>query len=428
MIFSASSITYSGTPWVFLLPMLAYTIGRKKSHLLVSFTTFVAYLIFYFSQNVTHILISQLFQGPLAASYLTTSIVTVTEYSSSRYRGIFLTFKSASFFWGVLVANAIGMFVHWRILGIVGVTCSIYNLVSIFIWPESPYWLASKRRFQECIESHRWIKGRSKVSELELERLLKANETKGFIVERLTVKKILNTLVQKDFWRPVLMSCLLACLYSFTGKMFCSVFALDILKKMTNDEKTAYTSMLILDAVTVASMYIGCVISRVMKRRTMLFAFSSIGISFLLSTSIYLFLVNSDVVSDNIYVAIPLLTGYSITIGSGPMILATSIIGELLPFESKSLSMCIIALVFKAVFGTFMKISPYCFKYLKLHGTFLMFSLLSVGVLILIYIYVPETKDKTLQEIDDAIKKKNVKDGAEASELMPIRTRTQIQN
>ena len=100
------------------------------------------------------------------------------------------------------------------------------------------------------------------------------------------------------------------------------------------------------------------------------------------------------------------------------MILSTSICGELLPLESRSLSICVVALSFKIIYGTFVKVCPYCFKAFGMHGTFLLFALSSSICLVLIYLYIPETKDKSLQEISDCLK--GLKPVDEAKELLPI--------
>ncbi|XP_068633563.1 facilitated trehalose transporter Tret1-2 homolog [Battus philenor] len=46
-----------------------------------------------------------------------------------------------------------------------------YNFTSFF-WPESPQWLASKGRFDECKTAFRWLNGIDEDSETELKNLI----------------------------------------------------------------------------------------------------------------------------------------------------------------------------------------------------------------------------------------------------------------
>ena len=415
----AATFSYSGLPWVIILPTLVALVGRKIAHSVVCVFSFIGFVIFYNSKDVYTILISEVFQGAVTASYLTISLAIITEYSSSKYRGLFLTIKSATFFWGVLSANIIGTFFHWRNIALFGLVCSLYSLVTLFFWPESPLWLATKGRFDECAKAHRWLKGSNTISEKELEKLIADHQNdRRKISVRNKVMQSIKVFGKKEFYKPVLFSILLMALYLFSGKLVCTVYALEILKKITNNESTSYAGMLILDAVTVTTMYVGCALSRAFKRRSLLLTSTSIAIAFLLTLSLYLYLVKLSVIPENKYVSIPLLICYSIAISCGPMILSTSICGELISLECRSLSMVAIALSFKIMYGTFLKVIPYGFKGFGMHGTFLLFALSSSVCLVLIYFFLPETKDKSLQEISDNIK--GLKPVEEAKELLPM--------
>lgn len=300
-----------------------------------------------------------------------------------------------------------------------GIICSSFSLLTILLWPESPLWLAKKRRFDECSKAHRWLKGFDIDAERELDKII-ANNQKNYKKTsiRTDVLESIKVVNKIEFFKPLLLSLLVLSLYTFSGKLVCTLYAIDIIKKITKSESTAYVGMLILDAVTVCTMYIGCILSRTLKRRTLLLVSSTIAVFFMLVLSLYTYLVKLSIVTEEKHLSISLLVGYSVAIGSGPMILSTSITGELIPLQSRSFSMCIIALFFKFTQGTFIKISPYFFEYFDTHGAFLTFAVLSSTCLVLIYFYLPETKDKTLQEISDCIK--GVKNVDESKELLQI--------
>lgn len=231
--------------------------GRRIPFLIVCFGTISAYTVFYLSTNSTVLLISEIMQGILISSNMILLIVVVTEYTSPQYRGIFMTIKSTIFFWGVWIANATGVFGHWRYIAIIAFACSVYSL-SAFIWPESPFWLAMNGRFKECAAAHRWLKGSTEDSEKELNNLIisQTNYLKNLqdTPPKHKLKYYTDTLTTKAFYMPLLLSMTTMSLHNFTGKFVCTMYSIDLIKKITNSESTAYMGMLIIEAVTIFSM------------------------------------------------------------------------------------------------------------------------------------------------------------------------------
>lgn len=339
---------------------------------------------------------------------MTLLIVIVTEYTSPRYRGIFMTVKSTIFFWGVWIANATGTFSHWKNIAIFAFVCSAYSLTA-FLWPESPSWLAMNGHFEECAASHRWLKGYDKESENELESLIKSqkeyrNASKRKEASLSRLKNILETLKTKAFYKPLLLSMTVMSLYNFSGKFVCSMYSIELIKKITHSESTAYMGMLILEAVTIFSMQIGCVLSKFLKRRTLLLVSSSIGIMFLFLISLYLYLIELSVIAENKIISLLLLTLFSMTISCGPMILACTVYGELTPLRYRSSSLPALAIFSEILMASVLKISPNIFKIFDLHGAFLFYGLSASIFAFILYKYLPESKDKTLQEIENYFK------------------------
>lgn len=203
---------------------------------------------------------------------------------------------------------------------------------------------------------------------------------------------------------PVLLGALTYGLYNLSGKMVCNVYSIDILKKITASESAAYTGMLVLDGITVVGMYFGCGLSKCLRRRTLLFAGSGTAVSFMCCLSLYLYLISWRTITENNYISISLLVGYTLSLGCGPTILLTSICAELLPIKLRSFALIMISISGNILMFTVLKMFPLLLKAFKLHGTFLFFAISTVICLVFLYIYLPETKDKTIQEIRDSIR------------------------
>lgn len=410
----SSILGYCSTPWVIILPILTRYIGRKIPFLIVTVMTFVSFAVFYWSTSPMHILISQIIQGITLASNMTVLICIITEYSSPRYRGVFMMIESSIFFWGVWIANITGTFTHWKNIALIAFACCIYSFTAITM-PESPSWLAMMGRFEDCAAAHYWLKGYSKESEEELQSLIKSQ--KEYLKQRAERNQTSDcqcdnfkeTITTKGFYKPLLLSMAVMSLYHFSGKLVCTTYAVTLIKAITNSESAAYTGMLILDAVTILGMQIGCVLSKLIYRRTLLLTTSVIAIVFLFIISLYLYLIHLEVIFENKIVSIILLTSFSVAITCGPMIMPSTIFGEIIFLRYKSSSLLILTLFSELLMATVLKLSPYIFELLSLHGAFMFYAISASVFAFILYMYLPETKDKTLQEIECYFKDTNNK-------------------
>lgn len=409
-VFSATAYTIGALPWCVALPILADVLGRKRPFLLVGIDGAGGFLFCYYSTNVQQLFLGLILLGAINGSLASITLLIGTEYSSPRYRGIFLTVKSASFAWGIWVSNTIGTFFQWKNICLVGVVTSVYIVVSAAFWPESPYWLMTKDRLDEGAAAHHWIKGTDNDSEKELLQLIESQSMKIATKIRTTkkiwpsVKYNLRRMSSKEFFMPVVLGALTYGFYHLSGKMVSNVYSIDILRKITASESAAYTGMLVLDGIAVVSMYFGCGLSKYLRRRTLLFVGASTAVAFMCCLSLYLYLISWETITENYYISIWLLIGYTLALGCGPTIVATSICAELLPIKLRSFALIMISMSGNILMFTVLKIYPSLSKAFKLHGTFLFFAISTVICLAILYFYLPETKDKTMQEIRDSFR------------------------
>ncbi|CAG4969360.1 unnamed protein product [Colias eurytheme] len=212
---------FAALPWVVIMPIFIRFFGCKITFIVIGVDILITYIIFCTSTNPLQILISEIVFGLAYAGNLIIGIYVISEYTSPKYRGMFLTIKSASLFWGVWCSNAIGTFLHWKYIGIVGGVCCIY-LFGCFFWIESPYRLAVKGRFEDCKRSHRWLFGSNVEAERNLEKLLLSAQ--GTKKEKWTFDKMLATVSAREFLMPVLLSFVLLAQYNLTvSSSFCTL-------------------------------------------------------------------------------------------------------------------------------------------------------------------------------------------------------------
>lgn len=219
-----------------------------------------------------------------------------------------------------------------------------------------------------------------------------------------SVKYNLRGVSSKEFFMQVLLGALTYVFYNLSGKMVSNVYSIAIFKKITASESAAYTGMLILDGIAVVSIYFGCGLSKYMRRRTLLLVGASIAVAFMCCLSLYLCLISWETIAENYYISICLLIGYTLALGCGPTIISTSICAELLPIKLRSFALIVISMSGDILMFVVLKVYPSLSKAFKLHGTFLFFAISTVICLVFLYFYLPETKDKTMQEIRDTFR------------------------
>ncbi|KAI5639877.1 sugar transporter domain-containing protein [Phthorimaea operculella] len=210
---------FASVPWIIIIPLLSGRIGRKYPFLAVSIVCFTSSIYFYCSNSAEQILIAQILQSAIYGCTITISIAIVAEYASPNYRGMFLCFQPATGYWGIWIANALGTWFHWSTIPILGIICSLYNIVTTLLWCESPAWLASAGKYEECAKAHRWLRGENAESEKELASLIgscKQNLDKHDREKkrkRNVLKELCNTITRKQFYMPLLLAIAVLLLY-----------------------------------------------------------------------------------------------------------------------------------------------------------------------------------------------------------------------
>ncbi|XP_026759818.3 facilitated trehalose transporter Tret1-like [Galleria mellonella] len=403
-----SILGFGSAIWIPVLSVSSQALGRRIPYIVICVLCLIASILLYYSRTVIHILVSELIASTSFSAQIILLILIFSEYTSPQYRGVFLTLKSATFSWGVWVSNAIGTYFYWKNIALLEIICSLYTIIVAFIIPESPLWLAYKGKFEECEISHRWLKGTDEGAEEELKELINFykennNANNETVCKMDDVKYFIMNIKSKEIYKPILLSLLLQLLYHCTGKLMCSVYVLDIVREICNSESMAYMAMLILDGITVVGMYLGCALAKILKRKTLFITSTFVGIIFLFLVSAYLYAVKYSIVSENKFVTLGLLMMYSLGISSGALILLLTIIGEMLPLKFRNTCSCIVGINDTLLLGICLKFSPYVFDMLGLPAAFLLCAVLTSICLYLVGLYIPETKDKTLQEIASTI-------------------------
>lgn len=353
--------------------------------------------------------------GPLGS-------IIIGEMTDPRNRGAFLTSVSLSLTIGVLFTHALGAWFSWQQNALICSFITFTSLILIIYNPESPSWLIAKGRFKEGEEIFFWLRGRNAEQETELENMVAAQRMKRKTSVRdeelpfkIKVKRFFvylsETSKKPEFYKPITIMFLLYTMFQFAGINVISSYATDIIHQVVGPEANAKFLMVLLDVERLICNIIAVFLMKTLRRRTLLFSSGAVCVLSYLGKCSYVYAKQNNMLPfENQWVPLVLIALYmsSLTVGISSIPFAIS--GEIFPLEYRGLGGGISVLALSLNFFIAVKSFPVLTHSIGLPVTYLLYAGVVVVCLVVIYFMMPETKDKTLQEIEDSFRGLSPKD------------------
>ncbi|KPJ17886.1 Facilitated trehalose transporter Tret1-2-like [Papilio machaon] len=240
----ASCVGIAGIPGFFISAFLMNWRGRKQAHAIVLIPGLIGWLILYFANDVTTLALGRVLGGFTAGATVSLGAVVIGEYTSPNNRGTFLNLKTASVCLGGLVMHILGTFYHWRIVALMTMVPYSISLAIICTWPESPAWLASKKKYESSEKAFKWLRGNSEESRKELHELIQAQKEKPVTTKKMTVKsqliQVLLKFTKRDFIKPLNIIIVSGILIEACGRHIFPAYASQIISEVTGDTSQSF--------------------------------------------------------------------------------------------------------------------------------------------------------------------------------------------
>ena len=365
-------------------------------------------------------MIGRVLGGFTAGATVSLGAIVVGEYSDPKYRGVFLNLKTASVCLGGMSVHIIGHFLHWRTVALVALIPHFLALIIVYTWPESPAWLASRGEYERSEDSFYWLRGKSEASYNELEELVRAQmERRSKPAEKSSCNDkcgdFFKRFTQRDFLKPLIIIMISSVLLETSGRHIFPAYALQIIGEVTgNNRSQSFYYTLALDLIITSSAVSSSILVKVMKRRTLLFSTGFSACAVLMIVCTYLFLAEKGIIpNDKTWIPIGIFVIYFILANLGCTPIPLALLGEVFPLRHRGVG--------SSAAGTFislgvmvgLQVTPYLLINLKVYGTFTVFGTTMALALLALYFMLPETKDRTLQEIEDYFNYGKFKDDKE---------------
>ncbi|NGP43819.1 sugar porter family MFS transporter [Bacillaceae bacterium SIJ1] len=384
---------------------IADYIGRRKTIMWLAGLFFIATLACAFAPDTATMIIARFFLGLAVGGASVTVPMFLAEMAPTERRGQIVTWNEVMIVSGQLLAfivNAIlgttmGDSGHvWRIMLGVAAVPAVFLGLGMLIVPESPRWLAAKLRFNDSIQVLNRIRDKERAaSELNL---LKQNISENH-QSRKTKNENLKYLAKPWFRRMLLIGIGVAVVNQITGVNSIMYYGTQILQDSGFETNAALIGNIGNGVISVVAMLTGIWLLGKVNRRPML-------ITGLIGTSSSLLLIG---IFSNVFqgtVALPFMI-LSLTIlflafmqgAVGPV--TWLIISEIFPQKIRGFGMGIsIFCLWIANFFVGL-LFPVSVDAYGLSNTFFFFVILGVFAILFVFKYLPETRNKTLEQIEE---------------------------
>ncbi|XP_035456846.2 facilitated trehalose transporter Tret1 isoform X1 [Spodoptera frugiperda] len=396
----------------FIAPTTMSRYGRKPANLISIVPLIIGWAAIYFANSITILLLARFLQGLCMGMCTSLGSLLIGEYTSPKNRGAFLMTISVSIAMAVMAVHSLGAYFTWQTTALICGGISFIDLFIVLYSPESPSWLAQKGKYDACKQSFRWLRGDTEEEELRkmieasiLLREAKADmqQTKSWIKKfRNQVEYFKTTVKKKEFMKPIIIMIHIYILGQWSGINMLVAFPIDLFHKMVGKDCNIPLLVLTLDVHRIVANTTALYVIQKVKRRTILGVTVCINITALIACAAYSYAKETGHISmDEFSFGIAIIHIHMFAVATGSLPLCFIIAGEIFPLEYRSLAGGISVLFYSTNLFVTIKTAPFLLSSIDLYGTYLIYASLMIYSLLVVWNLLPETKDRTLQDIED---------------------------
>ncbi|KAG4070083.1 hypothetical protein HA402_013743 [Bradysia odoriphaga] len=408
----ASLVTISLPIGSLIVGPLIDRFGRKPIAILTTIPFLISWILIATSKNVGTIYAARILAG-MAAGLTTVALIYVSEITHPKIRPVLLCLNSVYVSLGILLTCVLGMFFGWRAIAGIYAAITIISGMLMFVLPESPRWLLVFRpnNFERTNKSLRWIYRRYDMYQQELEHLYQQPLIKENAANVPSESAWYEIYLQPRVYKPLIILLLIFVFQQISGAYVIIFYAVNIFLEIGGnfgEGLNEYGALVLLGSIRFIMSIATSIFSRKCGRRPLLFT-SGIGMCICtLVAGLYMQIKRelgsksneAEVKGNNDIILLVAVLGYVTFSALGYLVIPWTLIGELFPTEVKGkLGGLIIGASYVFMF-TIVRIFPFALDWLGIEGIFFIFSATSLAGVIFIYVFLPETFGKSLDEIE----------------------------
>ncbi|XP_061716000.1 facilitated trehalose transporter Tret1-like isoform X1 [Cydia pomonella] len=374
-------------------------IGRKRTLQSCTLPLIIGWIIIGTSIHNGMLLFGRVFCGFAVGVMAAPSQVYLGEIAEPRLRGLLIGAPFVAYSLGVLYVYALGGVLSWRSVALLSIVLPGLAVVALCFSPESPTWLARRGRFHDAMAAMARLRGDPDIAQRELHELISAREKEKARGEHSI--RFFATVTRAPVLKPLLLINLFNMLQILSGSYVVIFYAVDMVRDSggaLDPQVVANASALVRLCVTV----VACALLMRLTRRGLVMI-SGVGTA-VCTLSLAFVLYQGDAG----YAAPILILAYVGFNTLGFFLLPGLMIGELLPTKVRGLCGGYIFCLFNSVLFGFTKLYPVMKDKIGMTGVFGLFGASSSLATVALYLLLPETKGKSLLQIEQYYQKPNL--------------------
>ena len=381
---------------------MADAIGRRTSLRIYSVIFFLGAIGSGLSPTLPLIYASRVILGLAVGAASVTVPMYLSEMAPAHRRGRMTTINELMIVSGQFLAFGINELINtvapsphvWRVMLTVAAIPAVALFIGMFFLPDSPRWYAIKRRLDD---SRRVLAlSRSPAEAAEEFNLIKVHAERDLKEERGAARR---DLAAYPWMRRLLYIGIgLALAQQLTGINTVNYYAPTILKSTGLSTNAALTATIAVGATSVIMTVVGIYLLGIKNRRPMvMFGFAGVAASDILLALV--FRLPQSTARSYIILACMLLFVAFVQGFIGTLIWL--LLSEIFPMTIRGYCMGIAVFFLWGINATISYVFPYMVTNLGSSGTFAIFAAINVCSLIFVIRFAPETRGRTLEELED---------------------------
>ncbi|KAJ8968019.1 hypothetical protein NQ317_001092 [Molorchus minor] len=402
---TALTITESEGSWIAVMPLIGGflgasiggitvdILGRKRTIILTTFPFFAGWIMVAYSKSVIILYIARFIAGISDGWAFTAVPMYIGEIADPKIRGLLGSGVSVTWIFGILLINIIGSYLSITVTALISSLLPVLTLATFMWMPESPYHLLMRNKPKEAQESLQKLRGIQDVDS-ELNRLTvavkKQTESTG---------KFLDLFAVKSNRKAVLIILIVRAAQQLSGTTAITFYTQIIFKEAGDDISSEIATIIYFSVQLIMTMVCSSIVDKTGRRPLLITSISGTGIVLLIEGT-YFYLNKSGVdVTQFSYIPVAALIGFVVLFSLGMQSIPILMLGELFPANVKAFALCLADIYFAilaTIVSKFFQLMKYHFG---IYVPFYAFAVCCALGLVCIVLFVPETKGKTLEEI-----------------------------
>lgn len=380
---------------------LCDVIGRKKTLLLIVIPHLTAWILKAVARSVYVFYIARFFVGISFACIYAVLPMYVGEVVAPEIRGSLSSLISSCYYLGSFFINVIGNMCDVKTTSYICAPLEIVFFALFIFMPESPYYLIMKNKDDEAKNALRRLLRKSNI---ETDFSLLKNDIHRQMTERGTWKDLFTISSNK---KALIIGTFLR-VSQHLGGVFVFFTSTQFIFQKAGGTIKADTATIIFAFLLFIFYFAAGVLVDTIGRRPAFITSMALSSIILLLEAIYFYIqahhpeINMESVENWFPLVIMII--YIIFSSFGPGIIPTLMIGEIFSTSIKSKAITLMLFIFSFMIFSITQIFYLLNSYAGLFAPFLLFGFSNLITGILGYFYLPETKGKSLEEIQQELK------------------------